>query len=82
MTDFISKKSEHEVQISKRKAIELVGASPLPVEGQERVIAVTRGKQKLVLTNVAGQYRLSCDTSPREHWGLMFGVSIPDSECL
>jgi len=82
MTDLTSRKPNHEARISQRFAISLAGAIPLPAEGQELVVARTRGKQKLVMINVAGQYRLHCDSCPREHWSLVFGVAIPESESL
>lgn len=75
MSDLISRKPNHELRISRRRAIALAGANPLPSDGTEIVIAFTRGKQKLFLANVGGEYWLRCDSCPREHWGLVFGVS-------
>lgn len=75
MSDLISRKPDHELRISPRRAIALAGANPLPSDGTEIVIAFTRGKQKLFLANVGDEYWLRCDSCPREHWSLVFGVS-------
>jgi hypothetical protein len=75
MSDLIGSNPDHQRRISTRRAIDLVGVNPLPSDGDEIVVAATRGKQKLFLVNVAGEYWLRCDSCPREHWKLAFGIS-------
>jgi hypothetical protein len=75
MTVRMSGQPDHEMRISLGRAIIVADLNPLPREGEKLLIAITRGRQKLFLANIAGEYWLQCDSCERKHWKLVFGVS-------
>jgi hypothetical protein len=75
MSDPLARMPNHELRVSRQTARALAGLNPLPEEGGEILVAITRGKEKLRLANVRGKFWLSCDTCPREHWRAVFGVN-------
>lgn len=74
MSDLIALKPTHEKQVSRRTALALAGMYPMPTNGGDIVVAITRGKEKLFLMNVNGTYWLRSNEWSREHWKAVFGV--------